>query len=71
MNVDIETLAIRLPMVIILGILLFDLVLLLTNNRMTISRAVWRQSIANPWYAVIAAGLVCLLLLHLFTTLFF
>lgn len=58
------TLAVQLPIVIILGILLFDLYLL-TIKKTTISRAIWRTSVGHPWYAIIAASLICYLIGHL------
>jgi uncharacterized membrane protein len=62
------TLAVELPVCMILGILVFDLVLLLFNQKMTISRAVWRQSVAHPYsYGVIAITLICFLIYHLWS----
>lgn len=65
-----SVLAIYLPLVFIGGILLADLVFKIWLGK-TISQAVWRVSVAKPWYAVIAAGLIGLLILHLWTGLFF
>jgi hypothetical protein len=64
-------LAIQLPLVFIAAVLLFDAWLLLTK-RTTISRAVWRMSVNHPLkYGVPCIMLISLLILHLFTTLFF
>ena len=60
-----NVLAIQLPLIFIIGILIADGYWLI-RYKTTISRAVWRQSVAHPFkYGIVAAGLICYLILHL------
>lgn len=62
-----EWIILQLFLVVLGGILLFDLWLLAFNKGMTISRACWRVSIQKPWIGVLICAAICYLIAHLWT----
>jgi hypothetical protein len=67
MIADQRTLMILIP-VFVGGVLLFDLILLLFNGQMTISRSIWRTSCEHPVIGIVIAAALAFLILHLFTS---
>lgn len=60
-----EWVVLQLFVVVLAGILLFDLYLLVFNGKMTISRACWRVSVQKPWIGICICAAICYLIAHL------